>query len=416
MPQDIAQLRDQFCPIIERRLRQPMYLNRIISGIGSFIDRNSYILYTFNMSDRYSFSDDDRAIIYDAIGITEQQVKRSIDRSVDIYSANKVISNPFYVTCVLVIHVLLKLKMREKALLVATYMSMMMYVSAHSGRWPSRPNKNIMDYTLAHLDRGFRITQVKSIYELIYDNAETVLNTYEKWIYTPPGEALPQTERREEKYSSKKVLVTIDPCSDLEIKNVVDQFWTRMKQKLTNIAKEFYKNQKSGRYLNYDSDSYSEDNYRVMDNDSFALDRLSGVVYGKLINHQFKAQWLKMAITQSSVSYQKLVNLFDDIIQEDEDERLRNFILAVLEYFTMVTGNTIAQIGTPKFISVIVAGYSSAANSEQMKLIKDTLDYWMKNHMVKYGRQNYGKTAGIAYKKSILMTLVYIINYEAKLI
>ena len=51
-----------------------------------------------------------------------------------------------------------------------------------------------------------------------------------------------------------------------------------------------------------------------------------------------------------------------------------------------------------------------------MKLIKDTLDYWMKTHMVKYGRQNYGKTAGIAYKKSILMTLVYIINYEAKLI
>ena len=207
----------------------------------------------------------------------------------------------------------------------------------------------------------------------------------------------------------------MDAGSDDEIRRVVDAFFTRIKQKLNKIAQEFYKNHKSGRYLNYDSDSYDQDNYRVMDNDSYAMDRLSGAVYMKLINHQFKTQWLKMSITQSSVSLTKLINLFDDVIQNDEDERLRKVILSMVEYFCTVMGNPIDQVSNSKFISVLSSGYSSAAKSEQMIYIKESLDKWLNENSVRYGRGQYGKTAAIAYKKSVYMSLVYIINYEAKL-
>lgn len=413
---DSTLLRDTFAPIVEKRLSQSSIRNRMRQAIGAYIDRNSDILYTLNMADRYSFSSKDRDVIYEAMGITESDVAAVAAKSPDVFDANKIKSNPFYIACMITISVLLKLNLKDDAKLVATYMSLPMYVSAHSGSWPSKPNKNIMNYTLANLDRGFRITQVKSIYEFIMDNAVTALETYEAWLYTPPDKPKPVAERKVAKNSSKKMMVTIEPCSDFEICNIIDQFWSRLKQKIIKIAQEFYKNKASGRYLNYDSESTSPQDYRVMDNDSFALDRIASTVYGKLINHQFKSQWLKLAVTQSgNISYQKLVNLFDDIIQEDDDEELRKLILSILEYFVLVAGNPIDKIATPRFISVVVAGFGSAANSDQMKTIKAQLEAWVDRHAMKYGRQNYGRTAAIGYRKCILLTLVYIINYEAKL-
>lgn len=415
---DSTLIRDTFAPLAEKRLSQAPIRNKMRNAIGAYIDRNSDILYTLNMSDRYSFSAKDKDVIYEAIGTTEDEVAAVAAKSPDVYDANKIKSNPFYIACMVTLSVLLKLNLEDDAKLVATYVSLPMYVSAHSGSWPSKPNKNIMNYTLANLDRGFRITQVKSIYEFIMDNAVTALETYAPWLYTPPNKPKPTAERKVSKSSSKKVMVTIEPCSDYEICNIIDQFWSRLKQKIIKIAQEFYKNKASGKYLNYDSESTNPNDFRIMDNDSFALDRIASTVYSKLINHQFKAQWLKLAVTQSNqstVSYTKLVNLFDDIIQEDDNEELRKLILSILEYFVLVAGNPIDKIPTPRFISVVLAGFGSAANSDQMKAIKAQLETWIDKHMTKYGRQNYGRTASIAYRKALLLTIVYIINYEAKL-
>ena len=59
--------------------------------------------------------------------------------------------------------------------------------------------------------------------------------------------------------------------------------------------------------------------------------------------------------------------------------------------------------------------YGSGTNQEPVKSIKDTLEIWVTENSVRYGRSAYGRTASIAYKKSLFMTIVYIVNYEAKL-
>ena len=413
MPEATTMMRDRFCPVIERRLSQSSIRQRMMHGIGAFVDKYSNILYSMNMADRYSFSAKDRDVIYDAAGISEREIADAIKASPYIYDDNKTQSNPFYNMCMLVIRVLMKLKYDNEALYVATYMQLQMYVSIHSGRWQSRPNKNIMDYTLATLDKSYRITQVSSIFEFIMDNAKTVLDTYGDWIYTPPNKPLPKTERKVG--SGRKTMITIDPGSDAENALIIGQFWNRLKQKVIKIAQEFYVNQKSGRYLNYDTEVHNAEEIRSLDNDSYALDRIASTVYGKLINHQFKQQWLKMSITQSAVSYSKLSTLFDDIIDNDDEERLRKVIQGMLEYFTIISGYPIDQIGTSKFISVMSTAYGSGTNQEPVKSIKDTLEIWVTENSVRYGRSAYGRTASIAYKKSLFMTIVYIVNYEAKL-
>ena len=406
-------LKDQFGPRIDANMKNPTVRNRMRNGIGSFVDRNSRILYTLDFCNRWSFGTKERQVIYDAAGVTENEMVAAIKASKYISNLNAIQSNPFYITCMLVCRSLYALKADDDALLVATYMSLQMYTSAHYGRWNKIPNKNIMDYTIANLDKSFLVTQMNSVYEFVFDNAKTTMSTYKDWVYAPPGQQV-KTQRVITGTKTKRTVI-VDSGSDSELARVVDAMFTRIKQKLINIAQEFYKNHKSGKYLNYDSDLHDEENYRVMDNDSYAMDRIAGAVYLKLINHQFKSQWLKLSITQSAVSLSKLTTLFDDIIQNDEDEELRKIVLAMIEYYCSVLGNPIDALSSTRFISAMSSGYSAYAKSEQMVYIKQVLDKWVEQNQTRYGRGRYGRTAAIAYKKSLYMTLVYIINYEAKL-
>ena len=76
-------------------------------AIGLYVDRNSNILLTLDMSKRYSFADKDRAVIYKLAGIREEEMEQQIKLSKDIHNNNKVQSNPFYATVMLCVHQIL---------------------------------------------------------------------------------------------------------------------------------------------------------------------------------------------------------------------------------------------------------------------------------------------------------------------
>ena len=48
----------------------------------------------------------------------------------------------------------------ETTQMVLTYMSLMMYTSMHKGFFEYEANKQVMDYTIAHLDNTFLIRQL----------------------------------------------------------------------------------------------------------------------------------------------------------------------------------------------------------------------------------------------------------------
>lgn len=268
-----------------------------------------------------------------------------------------------------------------------TYMSLMMYVSAHKGSFKYNANKQIIDYTLAHLDNSFIIRKTPSIYSFIDDNAVTAFTTYKLRIIT---------------------------CKDSDITWVTDALWTRIKGKLIKIANAYYENHKSGNYLNADTDSYTQDDYHEMDSDSYLIDRLSSKIYIKLINHQFDKRFIRYSITQSDTSYQKLVNIIDDIIGDDENNDVKKVLNAMIEYYLLQSGKSADFIARGDFIAYMKTAYASNTELEQMVFIKSIIDRWLEENMYKYGKANYGKTVKQQYRKSLYMFFIFIINYEAK--
>lgn len=381
-------IRDHLMPTISKALT-PATITTIQKQIAEYVDANSEVLLTLDLSQRYSFGDDNRAVIYNAIQVPEEVFEKEILDSKKINNSNKIQSNPFYCACILTMCALLnKQKPDTKtAQLIMVYMSLQMYTSAHRGFFKYNANKQVMDYTIAHLDNSFRIRSMPSLYAFLDDNVKTAFTTYEKQIKR---------------------------ANDEDITWVVNALWDRIKGKLRKIANKYYANHESGNYLNADSDSTNPEDFHEMDNNSFMIDRLSNKVYIKLLNHQYDDRFLKYSITRSDTSYQRLKNLIDDIIQGDTNGDARKFISSMIEYFLLMSGRGFDYIPRGEFISYMKSAYASNTSMEQMVFIKKQLDIWMDENMVSMGRARYGKTAKQGYKKAIYMFFVFVINYESK--
>lgn len=384
-------LKDEFEPIIAKSLT-PSSLKEMEKKMSAYVDRNSDILLSLDLSRRYSFGDADRQVVYDAIGITEDQLNVAIRNSKSIYSGNKIQSNPFYIASILTTSHLLSSDKKKGdnpvVITVITYMSLMMWTSLHKGFFKYEANKQVMDYTIAHLDSTFRIRQFPSLFAFIQDNTMTVVNTYKDRIMT---------------------------AADKDLTWVIDAIWTRLKGKIKKISSEFYENHQSGRYLNTDEDSYNEEDFHEMDNQSFGIDRLTNKVYVKLINRQYDKRFIKYSITQSDTSLTKITNLIEDIIDSDgESGKLRSVISSMIEFYLRQSGKPIEYIAKGDYVAFMKTAYASNTIVPQMEFIKSTIDGWLADNMYKYGKAKYGKTLQIQYRRCIYMFLVFVINFEAK--
>lgn len=379
-------IKDNISAELNRSLT-PAAIKTMTKNIITYVDENSEILLSLDLSNRYSFADKDREVIYHAIGISEAEMIAQIKNSKYINKSNKIQSNPFYISCILLMSRLLELKDEKTAQMVMVYMSLMMYTSIHKGFFKYKNNKQIMDYTIAHLDKSYRIREMNSLYSFLQDNASVAFTTYKDRI--------------------KK-------ADDQDLTYVTDALWVRIKGKIRKIANAFYKNYEQGNYLNADSSSYDENEYREIDNDAFAIEGLVNKVFIKLLNHQFDDRFIKYSITRSDVSYQKLKNLIDDIIDADDQNRVRKYLSTNIEYFMQHSGKGFEYISRGEYISYMKSIYTSNSDNEQLKYIKTILDQWLDEHMISAGRTNYGRTARINYKKSLFMFFIFVINYNAK--
>ena len=380
-------IKDTYGSIIEKSLT-PAATKTLEKKIIDYVDKNSDVLLSLDLSKRYSFGDADRRVLFDAIGVSLEQLTDAIAQSKFIYTGNKIQSNPFYVATILAASHYLKKKDEKMAIAVLTYMSLMMWTSLHKGFFKYEANRQVMDYTIAHLDNTFKLRQFPSLFAFIQDNTVTAMTTYKDRIIR---------------------------SDDKDITWVVDSFWTRLKGKIKKISAEFYKNHASGKYLNEDEDSHDQDDFHEIDNVSFAIDRLTNKVYTKLINRQYDKRFLKYSITNSDTSLTKLTNLIEDIIDGDGDDgTMKRLISSILEFYLQQSGRPMEYVAKGDFIAFMKTAYSSNTDAAQMKLIKDTIDRWLAENMYKYGKAKYGKTLQIQYRRCIYMFFVFVINYNAK--
>ena len=367
-------------------------ISSFVTGVARYCDRNAEAIKTLDLSLRYSFGDKDRELLFSTINVSLDEMKASIKASKYIENSNKIQSNPFYIASMLAVSTLLGRKDTTNSIVFINYFSLMMWTSMHSGFFKYGANKQIMDYTISHLPDTFQIRSCSSggLYEFINKNTVQVLETY-----------------------NKRIIQANDP----DLTWVVDAIWTRLKGKIKKIAERYYDNHKSGRYLNNQDDNYTEEDYHIADNVSFATDRLVNKTYQHLLSREYNRSFIQYSIRNADTSQRIVELLIEDIISDDsQSERLRNVINAMITIYVVKSGNPIEYVGRGDYINFMSRVFSSNTTDKEMEFIKDSIDVWLDENMVKYGRAHYGTTARNQYRRVIYMFLVHEINFNAKVL
>lgn len=378
-------VRDDLAKYISSTL--PSNKKHLADGIIKYIDKNSNVLYSSDLSNRISFDDSDRLLVFDSCGLNEALIDQAMDKSKVFYKDNKILRNPFYTASLLSMSYCLNNKDRDTAMLLMVYMSLMMYTSIHYGFVKYGANKAAMDFTINNLDNNFKIKKLGTLFSMLEDNSRTCFETYEKMIKN---------------------------CDDSDIVYVVFALHTRIKGKMRKIFNKYYENKQSGRYLNLDTESNAEDNFRQIDNDSYAINKLASKVYLNILHGKIDERFIKYSITRSDTSFGKLKSLIEDVIDSDDDQVVLKMITSMIEYYSLYSQNRIDTIYKGEYITFMLSAYASNTDAEQMVYIKTSIDRWLKENMYKYGKSSYGKTAMSSYKKAFYSFFIYTINYEAK--
>ena len=370
---------------IEEAFKNKNNINTLMKYIQRYADKNGDLLLSTDMSSRLIFSESDKNIIYTVTGIKQTEVSAAIKDSPVIKSTWKIATNPFYMLCILIMRYFINHKMESECDALTVYMSYLIYTTSHKGSFKFTPNKQIMDYTINNLSNRFLIKQVGTIQGMIENTVVPAIH--------------------------ERYMPELKNGSDENLKDIISALETRISSVIKNIAKEFYDNHKTGKYLFHEDEDLSEDNFHLSDNISFKINRVVTVVTQSIISEGFDQQTcLKRAINlNSGASIKKLEPMLRTIIEEDI-EHISEMISDILTLFIYKgTNNSIEDIKTMKFISESLQIYKSNSQDDITARIKERLLYWIKITSEKYGRNfiSKGKTSLDTYRRTIYTCFVF---------
>lgn len=366
-------------------------IKQLMEYIKKYSDIHSDILLSTNMSKRLIFSDKDKQAVYDSVNMDPNYISSVISKSEVIKSSWIKANNPFYVLCILIMRYFLNKNKKDYFEAITVYLNYVFYTSAHKNSFRYLPNKECMDYTINNLSNRFIIKQTGSIYGMI---RQTAMNAVDNRF-------------------NEELL----RCSDLDINNILSALDTRISSNVIYIAKKFYENHASGKYMFHSEDNEDENDFYLADNVSFQIDRLTEAIVTSIITEGFdQNSCIRRSISlNSGASAKKLEPMINTIIEKDI-ESIRTIISYILVmYIHRSTSNSIKDVKNIKFISEMLQIYKSNSNDELLLKIKEKLEYWINITADKYGKNfiSRGKTSLDTYKRAIYTCIILKIMHTA---
>ena len=338
-------------PVVEKSLSVKANEQLLLSTIGKYVDRNMQSLSASGPCYRIQINDADKNGLYEAIGLTEMDIKQAFKDSSYINTSWAIMGNPFFTACALCVRYYIMKNKKENVNLLSFYLCMGMYPLLHYKFFKHNCNENIMNYTISNLSNKYKYKQLKSCYNTLKDLATTCTKTHE---------------------SRLKV------GGDSEFTKYINDMHARLNDNLKNVAISYYKNHESGNYLNVDSDSDDEDNYREVDNNSFVVDRVLNKVVTNVAMNGPNFNLVAISSKLCNVSVNELKNLSLIITNENNMNEFKAITEAILELYLFDMKRMPEQIKSKDYIMSILQIYKRTNVKDQnLNTIRNILDKWV---------------------------------------
>ena len=373
-------------PTVSANLSNPNNVNDLSFAIAKYIDRNSQILYDIGIAKKIVFLESDKNAIYDACGLTKEAIRQAIKKSPYIKTSWKILNEPLNTAAVLAIRYFTIQNNAGMVQNLLIYYSMYFYASLHHKYLKFDANENIMEYTINNLSNKFKIKQLGSLFETIKHIVMTSHETYKQDLIR--GE-------------------------DGDLAKYVSSIKVRLNDFMKNVTNEYMKNHKEKRFMNFDSDDYSEDNFHIADNTSYAIKRLTETSLMRLMTYGADMQMAKLAANLSQVSQNEIRNVIINLTDDDSDKIMRLTEL-ILQLYLVDGANRVEEVRGKKFLITCMEIYKkSNTNDKNILEIKQILDEWLKKYSPKYRQTNREATLS-NFRRSIFIYFVLHIQQSSR--
>lgn len=344
-------------PIVEKSLSIKSNEQKLLTTIGKYVDRNMKHLSASGPCYRIQINDVDKKGLYESIGLSEQDIKQAFKDSTYINASWQIMGNPFFTACALPIRYYINKNKIENANLVSFYLCMGMYPLLHYKYFKHNCNENIMNYTISNLSNKYKYKQLKSCYNTLKDLASTCTKTH---------------------------MDRLKVGGDSEFTKYINDMHARLNDNLKNVAISYYKNHESGNYLNVDSDSDDENDYREVDNNSFVVDRVLNKVITKVAMNGPNFGLVALSAKLCDISSNELKNISLIITNEDHMGEFKSMTQAILQMYLFDMKRMPEQIKSKDYIMTILQIYKKTNNKdENLNTIRRLLDKWVEDNGVK---------------------------------
>jgi hypothetical protein len=379
-------------PIVAKSLDKN--INKFKNVVAKYIEERSKELFEIAPYDRIFFRDEDVKAFFNALEIDQKQVMQSIQKTYYWKIANfnpRCAKSEFVIAMMMVIRYFYLKKMEKETELATIYLSFsgQFYPSIHSGSFPvcpPREHEHVMAYVINNeLSNKYDIKAQGSVFNAIKSIDKTWLETY--------ADMLKQ-------------------CDDDDVVYLIQQLHNRIKSFMKNIAEVYYKvYDEKDRYMTYDNDSVSDDNYHIADNDSLKIERVVENTMTYIANTGVDYNLCKLS-SDTNVKTDEIKSIFEGILTDNNNiGEVRELVrLIVTDYFANSKTKDVRDV------DFITKSITPKPNSKEHTVLraKEIIESWLSENSPAYRKRRSRAATRSSYYKSIMTYVVLVIHNANK--
>lgn len=360
---------EEIYPIIEENFTKRNQ-KEMLDLVAEYIDSNSDKLYTDLITQRLFFGNNKENEYqvkkpFELTGLDKRTMENYIKKNKFVDGRWQLLPNTFPWVMFGIIRYFYVNNKQDEAYKCLMYLTLYFYSSLHYKFFPYEPNDNIMRYTVSEMSNKYDIKSEGNLFKMLNKKMEVFQTTYTELLVDADDE------------SAKDYLM----------------YWRdRLNSVIKNIANKYYIVADEGRYINQEYESFKEEDYREIENNSLLISKLSNNATMTIINDGVNREVVKISANISGISEKGLHEAIVKII-ENENELIKELITNTLQVYLVDEGNKSDTVGSKKFIlqGQKILSKSNTKNDSVIR-IKEILDHWLSNYSDRYVKSSRAAT------------------------
>ena len=370
-------------PIVQGVLSKS--LNKYKALMSKFMNARSTSLYDTFPATRCTYGQQDADELYAVFGKSERELQEIINKTYYSQIPNfnpRTAKSPVTVLCITIIKYFLSKNDKKNLDVAIIYMSFSggFYPSIHYGSYPTAVPADyrfVCDYVVNNeLSNKFDLKRTGSVIGTIQSIGATWVDAYkDKFVY------------------------------------VIQQLHMRIKSFIQNTAEIYYKCYKNRKYLTYDSDDMSEDNFRLTENDSTKIEAITNRAMTWITTHDVDYRLCKMC-SDSNVKTEEIKSIIESIVKNtDNIDTVRELIaLITANYFKASKNKDVRDI---EFISFSIKAKPNTKDKDILRQ-NEIVDTFLCENSIAYNRRKSREATKNSYNRAVLTYFVLVINQSNK--